>query len=109
NLFDNARKFTPPGGYVSVRTFADPAHPDQVWIEVENTATDVEGDELPRLFERFYRRDRARNGRSAGSGLGLPIARDLVELHGGTLEARVADGTITFLVTIPPTASTATG
>jgi len=109
NLLDNARKFTPPGGFVYVRTYVDPAGPDQACIEVANTATDVEADELPRLFERFYRRDRARNGRSAGSGLGLPIARDLVELHGGALEAHLSEGMITFLVTIPLASSALAG
>jgi signal transduction histidine kinase len=99
NLLDNSRKFTPAGGEVRVRTFHDGEQ--QVCVEVANTATDIDAEELPRLFERFYRCDRARTGPSAGSGLGLPIARDLVELHGGRLEARVADSTITFLMTLP--------
>ena len=99
NLLDNARKFTPAGGDIHVRTFG--VGSDQACIEVANTATDVEMEELPRLFERFYRRDRARTERSAGTGLGLPIARDLIELHGGTLKAFLGDGMITFCMTIP--------
>ncbi len=102
NLLDNSRKFTPAGGEVRVRAFNDGEQ--QVCVEVANAVTDVEAEELPRLFERFYRRDRARTGPSAGSGLGLPIARDLVELHGGKLEAQLTDSTITFRMTLPASA-----
>ncbi len=102
NLLDNSRKFTPAGGQVRVHAFNDGDR--QVCIEVANTATDVDPEELPRLFERFYRRDRARTGPSAGSGLGLPIARDLVELHGGKLEAQLTDGIIAFRMTLPASA-----
>jgi len=99
NLLDNARKFTPSAGDIQVRTFVDET--GAACLEVANTATDIEAEELPKLFERFYRRDQARTGRSSGSGLGLPIARDLAELHGGTLDAHLADGTIVFRVTVP--------
>ncbi len=99
NLLDNARKFTPSGGDILVRTFAD--GPGAGCVEVVNTVTDLDAEDLPKLFERFYRRDAARTGRSAGSGLGLPIARDLAELHGGTLDAHLADGMIVFRMTIP--------
>jgi signal transduction histidine kinase len=99
NLLDNARKFTPSGGDIHVRAFADGA--GAACVEVANTVTDVEAEDLPKLFERFYRRDPARTGKSAGSGLGLPIARELTELHGGTLDARLADGMIVFRITIP--------
>ncbi|MDP2858676.1 MAG: HAMP domain-containing sensor histidine kinase [Bacillota bacterium] len=101
NLLDNARKFTPPGGEIRVRTFVDEDGGGQVSIEVANSAPDVEAEELPRLFERFYRRDRARTERSAGAGLGLPIARDLIEMHGGTLEASLRDGDIVLTAKMP--------
>jgi signal transduction histidine kinase len=109
NLLDNARKFTPPGGEICIRSFVDPTRPDQACIEVANTATDLEADELPRLFERFYRRDRARTDRSAGTGLGLPIARDLIELHGGTLDASLHDGEIVFTARIPRVSPSVSG
>jgi signal transduction histidine kinase len=109
NLLDNARKFTPPGGEIRIRSFVDPTRPDQACIEVANTATDLEADELPRLFERFYRRDRARTDRSAGTGLGLPIARDLIELHGGTLDASLHDGEIVFTARIPRVSPSVSG
>ena len=101
NLLDNAFKFTPPGGEIRVHTFLDLGQPEQACIEIGNTAPDVEPEELPRLFERFYRRDRAGTGRSAGTGLGLTIARDLVQLHGGTLEASLRDGEIILTVKMP--------
>jgi two-component system sensor histidine kinase VanS len=53
------------------------------------------------MFERFYRRDRAGSGRSSGTGLGLPIARDLIELHGGTLDASLRDGDLILTATLP--------
>ena len=99
NLLDNARKFTPSGGDIQVRAFAGES--GAACVEVANTVTDVDAEDLPKLFERFYRRDAARTGRSAGSGLGLPIARDLAELHGGTLDAHLADGMIVLRLTIP--------
>jgi signal transduction histidine kinase len=101
NLLDNARKFTLPGGEIRVHSFVDPEQPGQARIQIENTAPDVHPEELPRLFERFYRRDRAGTGRSAGTGLGLAIARELIELHGGTLEASVRDGEIILTAKMP--------
>jgi len=101
NLIDNARKFTPSGGEIRVHTFVDPGQPGQACIQIENTAPDVHPEELPQLFERFYRRDRAGIGRSAGTGLGLAIARELIELHGGTLEASVLDGEIILTAKMP--------
>ena len=97
NLLENARKYTPHGGEIRVRG-ADAA--DGVVLSFVNSAPGMNADELPRLFERFYRRARARSV-SEGSGLGLPIARDLVELHGGTLEASLDGDEITFTIRLP--------
>lgn len=101
NLLGNARKFTPPGGEIRLRAFVDHAGGDKVCIELANSAPDVDAEELPRLFERFYRRDRAGTGKSSGTGLGLPIARDLIELHGGTLEATLRDGDLILTAKLP--------
>ena len=100
NLLDNARKYTSSGGKIRVRTAV---RAGDALIEVANTAPGISPEELPRLFERFYRRDRTRGGEggSAGSGLGLPIASDLIELHGGTLQASVRDGEIVFEARLP--------
>ncbi len=84
NLLDNAVKFTPAGGRVSI-SFGH-AH-EQISCTVADTGPGIPGDEIPHLFERFYRGDRARaraEGES-GAGLGLAIARAIVEAHGGRI------------------------
>lgn len=99
NLLDNARKFTPDDGRIVVR--AGQAG-DRVWIEVANTAEFRDPDELPQLFERFYRRDNgADRAKQAGSGLGLPIARDLAELLGGRLEASLRNNELVMRLELP--------
>jgi signal transduction histidine kinase len=105
NLLDNARKFTPDGGRITVNSGLD-ASERRAWVEVSNNVENLEAEELPLLFDRFYRRDRSRSagGRGSnlsGSGLGLPIARDLVSLMGGTLTASLGGGRITFRVELP--------
>jgi signal transduction histidine kinase len=100
NLLDNARKYTPANGELHVRAFENGSA--DACVEVANTAPDLTLDEMPRLFERFYRRDRARAERNgAGSGLGLNIARELVELHGGKLDAELRDGQLVLTARIP--------
>ncbi|MEX1254948.1 MAG: HAMP domain-containing sensor histidine kinase [Dehalococcoidia bacterium] len=102
NLLDNARKYTPANGELRVRAFSESGATGDACIEVANTAPDLTPEELPRLFERFYRHDRARAERNgAGSGLGLPIARELVELHGGKLDAELRDGQLVLTARLP--------
>jgi signal transduction histidine kinase len=99
NLLDNARKYTPSAGRIGVRATAEDG---ATVIEVANTAGDLSEEELPRLFERFYRRGGGAGQNAAdGSGLGLPIARDLIELHGGTLGAALRDGELVFTIRLP--------
>lgn len=100
NLLENARRYTPDGGTVRVSGRREASQPPAVVVEVANTAAGITGEEVPRLFERFYRRDRSRSG-AKGSGLGLPIARDLIELQGGTLEAALEGDEIVFRARIP--------
>lgn len=100
NLLENARRYTPDGGSVRVVSRRDASRPAAVLVEVANTAAGLTPGEIPRLFERFYRRERSRPGAS-GSGLGLPIARDLVELQGGSLEATLEGGEIIFRARLP--------
>jgi signal transduction histidine kinase len=101
NLLSNAVKYTPAGGHVEVRAHAAEGH---VEIEVIDTGRGISAEFMPRMFERFGRADRgATNGSDRGLGLGLAIARELVELHGGTLTASspgLKKGT-TFIVTLP--------
>jgi signal transduction histidine kinase len=98
NLLDNARKYTSSGGDLRVRAYADNG---LACIEVANSAPDLTDEELPRLFERFYRRERSRGADVDGSGLGLPIARDLVELHGGRLDATLSGGELSLTIRLP--------
>jgi len=81
NLLGNAFKFTPDGGRIALRAHRDP---QQLVIEVVDSGPGISPDDLPYIFERFYK---AGQGRGDGSGLGLSIAKSFVEAHGGTIQA----------------------
>ena len=89
NLFDNALRHTPPGG--RIRVSADVVS-DSVRLAVEDTGSGIPSEQLPRIFERFYRVDAGRARQQGGSGLGLAIVKHLVEAHGGHIEAESALG-----------------
>jgi two-component system phosphate regulon sensor histidine kinase PhoR len=99
NLIDNAIKYTPEGGLVSVSCFGD--H-DEACIEVADTGIGIPRDDLPRIFERFYRVDKARSRELGGTGLGLSIVKHLMQSIGGQIDvaSRVGAGT-KFTVHIP--------
>jgi two-component system phosphate regulon sensor histidine kinase PhoR len=99
NLIDNALRHTFPKGSVCVRL--DAAESRAV-LQVADTGEGIPAGELPRIFERFYRVDKARARRTGGTGLGLAIVRHVAEAHGGTVRAdsELARGT-TFTVTLP--------
>ena len=101
NLLDNALKHTPPGGIVTV---AADGTADATRIIVTDTGEGIAVEHLPHVFERFYRADPARtHAASGGSGIGLTIARALIEAHHGTLTAASAGpGTgARFTITLP--------
>ena len=100
NLLDNARKYTPDGGRVDVHGRVEPGARPAVHLGVFNSGSHIPPQDLPRVFDRFYRRDRAR-ARAGGSGLGLAIAKELVELHGGSLTAASDAAGTTFTVVLP--------
>ena len=81
-LIDNAIKHTPSGGRVDVRV---QRHGQQAQIEVADSGAGISAEQLPRIFDRFYRADKARARDLGGTGLGLAIAKTLVEAHGGQL------------------------
>lgn len=96
NLLHNAIKFTPPGGRITITARPEG---DSVAISVSDTGVGIAPDDLPRIFERFYKADKARTG--SGTGLGLAIVKHIVEAHGGTVrvESALGKGT-TFTVTL---------
>jgi signal transduction histidine kinase len=91
-LVDNATKYGPRGGTVTLASFV---RSGELHISVEDRGPGIPKDELPRIFERFYRLDKARSRQLGGTGLGLPIAKTIAEAHGGRLEAvsRLGEGT----------------
>jgi signal transduction histidine kinase len=84
NVLSNAITATPSGHSVTLSSAVDESR--GVCIVVEDTGSGIPKQDLPHVFERFFRGDRSRNRRSGGLGLGLPIARDLVEIEGGRLD-----------------------
>ena len=97
NLIHNAVKFTRPGGEVVLAALAES---DFVQFSVRDSGVGIPADDLERIFERFYKADRARSG--GGTGLGLSISRHLVEAHGGRIWAESMEGQgSTFYFTIP--------
>jgi two-component system phosphate regulon sensor histidine kinase PhoR len=97
NLIHNAIKFTPAGGEISVSVSRQN---QDIVIKVKDTGIGIEEEEQGRLFERFYKSDKAR--RSDGTGLGLAIAKHIVQLHGGTLWVDSVPGEgATFTFTLP--------
>ncbi len=100
NLVDNALKFTPAGGAVTLRAAHDRG---EVHISVSDTGRGIPAEALPHVFERFYRADAARRGGEGhGFGLGLAIAKEITEAHGGRISVRSAEGRGTaFIVHLP--------
>jgi two-component system phosphate regulon sensor histidine kinase PhoR len=89
NLLDNAVKYNRPGGWVEVRLAPSG---DAVVLEVADGGVGIPVEELPRVFERFYRVDKARGRAEGGSGLGLAIVKHVAENHGGRVEVESAPG-----------------
>ena len=85
NLVRNAITYTAEGGIVSIEGLS--AGPDRVGVRVSDTGSGIPPDELPLVFDRFYRTDASRARSTGGVGLGLSIARDLIEAMGGTITA----------------------
>jgi heavy metal sensor kinase len=99
NLLDNALHYTPSGGAVRVRL---QTAGEWVAVAVEDTGHGIEPEHLPHLFERFYRTDWARAKDAGGTGLGLPIVKEIAEAHGGTISvtSQVDKGSV-FTLRLP--------
>ena len=89
NIVSNAVKYTPSGGKVEVICGA---RYTEAFIKVKDNGIGIPEKDLPRIFERFYRVDKARSRESGGTGLGLAIAKELVELHGGRINLSSQEG-----------------
>jgi two-component system phosphate regulon sensor histidine kinase PhoR len=97
NLVHNAIKFTPPNGKI---TISSGVRDDMVLISVADTGIGIPEDDLPHIFERFYKVDKARSG--GGTGLGLAIAKHIVQAHGGDIRAESIEGKgSTFTFSLP--------
>ena len=106
NLLDNAVRFTPSGGRVTVSA---ERHDGSVDVHVADTGPGIPPEHLPRLFERFYRADPARSQKEGGTGIGLAIARSVVEAHGGRIwaDSRQGEGSVfTFELPVATAAET---
>jgi two-component system sensor histidine kinase SenX3 len=99
NLVDNAVKYTPSGGRVEVTGGSEGS---EIVIRVSDTGIGIPEGKLPRIFERFYRVDKARSKETGGTGLGLSIVKHVAENHGGrvTVESALGEGS-TFAVYLP--------
>lgn len=101
NLLDNAIEYTPPGGDVKLKVYQ---YLSWIVLEVTDTGSGISQEDLPNIFERFYKTDKSRSRSSKGTGLGLAIAKQLVELHDGKIEAESKDSKgSTFRVWLPIT------
>lgn len=105
NLLDNARRYTPSGGSITLGAEPDK---EQVTVWVADTGSGIGKEELPHIFERFYRADRSRTGRTGGSGLGLSIVKAIITAHGGTIQAASMPGQGTRIAFTLPIIKTAT-
>ena len=99
NLLDNAIAYTPPGGSITITAAQTEQH---ISISVADTGIGILSHDIPRLFERFYRADKARSRASGGTGLGLSIVKHIIESHGGTVgvESEYNKGSV-FTFTLP--------
>jgi PAS domain S-box-containing protein len=99
NLVENAINYTPEAGCVHVRGYREG---DDAVMVISDTGIGMTADEIPRIFERFYRTSRARAAHDAGTGLGLAIVKKIVEMHNGRIEVKSQSGQgSTFTLRLP--------
>jgi two-component system phosphate regulon sensor histidine kinase PhoR len=100
NLLDNAIKYTPEGGRITISVIEKDQR--EVLVSVQDTGIGIPKEDLPRIFERFYRVDKGRSQELGGTGLGLSIVKHLVQAHGGKVwvDSQPGKGS-TFYFTLP--------
>jgi two-component system, OmpR family, phosphate regulon sensor histidine kinase PhoR len=101
NLLDNAVKYSQAGGAITLRAAVEG---EQVRISVSDEGIGIRENDLPRIFERFYRADKARSRELGGTGLGLSIVKHIAQLHGGTAQAQSQPGKGTTISVLLPVA-----
>ncbi|MBL0207941.1 MAG: heavy metal sensor histidine kinase [Propionivibrio sp.] len=99
NLLSNAVRHTPEGG--QIRAIADDSDVASITLSVENTGETIAPEQLPRLFDRFYRASASRQSTGEGAGLGLAITRSIAHAHGGEVFAHSDKGLTRFVLTLP--------
>ena len=104
NLLDNAVKYSKAGGTVTLR--AEPEG-DSVRISVTDQGMGISQNDLPRIFERFYRADKSRSSEQSGTGLGLSIVKHIAQLHGGSVKAKSEPGKGTTISVVLPVGAAA--
>ncbi|MDR3209614.1 MAG: cell wall metabolism sensor histidine kinase WalK [Oscillospiraceae bacterium] len=99
NIMTNAVKYTPEGGEISIFSGARDGH---AWVQISDTGIGIPEDDIPHVFDRFYRVDKARSRESGGTGLGLSIAQEIILRHRGRIEVTSRQGVgTTFTVALP--------
>ena len=98
NIISNAVKYTPAGGHIHVTAALQ--MPKSILLRIQDDGMGIPAEDVPRLFERFYRVDKARSRQKGGTGLGLAIAKEMVEAHHGTihLESELGKGTTVTII-----------
>ena len=89
NLIENAVKFVNPGGYISIKVYS---RERQAYVRISNSGIGIPSEELPHIFERFYKTDKSRSIDKSGVGLGLFIVKTIIGLHNGGIDVRSAEG-----------------
>jgi two-component system sensor histidine kinase VicK len=100
NIISNALKYTPDGGTINISSGSSDGN---VWVSVEDSGIGIPQEDLVRVFDRFYRVEKARSREAGGTGLGLSIAKEIVTRHGGDLVVKSVQGegtTVTMMLPI---------
>jgi signal transduction histidine kinase len=100
NILTNAVKYTPEAGSIAIMVKV--AGGEQLEIRIQDTGCGIDPEDIPHIFDRFYRADKARTRETGGTGLGLAIVREIIARHHGTvsLESAVGKGS-TFIILLP--------